>query len=449
MRRRSALFVLWALSVPLVSGWRPARAANWPQWRGPFLNGSTTETGLPARWSKTENVVWATAMPGRSAATPIVWDDRVFVSSLSGPARKGDAKPLAVLGLCVDRGTGKVLWTRRLGPNRFAMGRNTAANNSAITDGKTVWFYTGTGNLAAFDFEGDELWRRELEKDHGRFVVKWGYHSSPLLYGGKLYVPVLQNPSPTQYNTPSGGRTGPLDSFLLCIDPGTGKDLWKHVRPTDATDESTEGYITPMPLEHGGRREILLKGGEHVTGHDPETGAELWRWEFTPSDRKVWQRVVSSIVVGDGLVYAQRPKHRTLFALKPGAKGKVGNEILAWKFDGPTPDSNTSLLYRGRLYVVDGDKRVLTCLDAKTGEQKWQTRLDVRGPVRASPTGADGRLYLLSEGGDALMFAAGDACRLLAKIPMGERPCRASISAACGQLFLRTPSKLYCIARRP
>ena len=449
MTKRSGLVVPWvlsALSVALLSAPRPASAANWPQWRGPFLNGSTTETGLPERWGKEENVVWATPMPGRSAATPIVWNGRVFVSSLSGAARKDEEKPLEVLGLCLDAASGKVLWTRRLGPNRFAMGRNTAANNSACTDGKTVWFYTGTGNLAAFDFEGNELWKRELEKDHGRFVVKWGYHSSPLLHGGRLYIPVFQNPVPTKYKTPSGGREGPLPSFLLAVDPKTGKDLWKHVRPTDATDESTEGYFTPMPLEGAGRREIIIAAGEYVTGHDPETGRELWRWEFKPSDRQAWQRVVSSPVIGDGLIYAQRPKHRTLFALRVGAKGKAGDDIVAWKFDGPTPDSNTSLLYRGRLYVVDGDKRVMTCLDAKTGEQKWQSKLQVRGPVRASPTGADGKIYLISEGGDALVIAAADEFKLLAKIPMDDRPCRATISAAHRKLFLRTRSKLYCIA---
>ena len=436
-----------ALAIALLAAASLATAANWPQWRGPALDGSTTETGLPERWSTTDNVLWAAPMPGRSAATPVVWDRRVFVTALSGPARKG-GEPLEVLGLCLDVHGGKLLWSRRLGPNRFSLGRNTAASNSAITDGTTVWFYTGTGHLAAFDFEGHERWRRQLERDHGRFVVKWGYHSTPLLYRGRLYVPVLQNPTPTQYRTPAGGRTGPLDSFLLCIDPSTGKDLWKHVRPTDATDESTEGYITPMPHEHGGRREIVLTGGEFATGHDPATGRELWRWEFSPHDRQTWQRVVSSAVIGDGLIYVQRPKHRTLFALRAGAKGAVGDESLAWKFDGPTPDSNTSLLYRQRLYVVDGDKRVMSCLDARTGEQKWQTRLDVRGPVRASPTGADGRVYILSEAGDALVFAAGDAPVLLAKIPMGERPCRATISAAQGRLFLRTPSKLYCIAAR-
>jgi len=424
-----------------------AHAADWPQWRGPFLNGSTTETGLPERWSKTDNVAWATPMPGPSGATPIVWGRRVFVTAFAkAPQGRGLGE---VLGLCLDTGSGKILWQARLGPNRFAMGRNHAANNSAATDGTTVWFYTGTGNLAAFDFEGKRLWARELEKKHGRFVVKWGYHPTPLLAWGRLFIPVFQNPSPTKYNSPSGGRAGPLPSFLLAIDPATGEELWKHIRATDATDESTEGYFTLMPHEHGGRRELIAVAGEYATGHDPETGDELWRWEFSPHDRQKWQRVVTSPIVGEGLIYAQRPKHRALFALKAGASGRVGDEIVAWKFTGPTPDASTSLLYRGRLYLVDGDKKAMACLDAKTGEKKWAARLHMRGAVRASPTGADGRVYLISEGGDAVVLAAGDEFKLLAKIPMGERRCRATIVAAQGKLFLRTARTLYCLAKAP
>lgn len=426
-----------------------ADAANWPQWRGPFLNGSTDETGLPARWGKTENRKWTTPLPGQGYSTPIVWENRVFLTALSGSTAKGDDAVLDVLALCLDADSGKVVWTRKLGPNRWAMGRNPAACNSAVTDGKAVWFYTGTGSLAAYDFAGKPLWARELEKDYGRFVVKWGYHSSPLLYGGKLYIPVLQNKKPTEYGHPAGGRTGPLDSFLLALDPKTGKTLWKHVRPTDATEESTEAYITPMPFEGADRREIILMGGEHATGHDAETGAELWRWEFTPSDRQVWQRVVTSPVAGAGLIFIQRPKHRTLYALKPGAKGKVGNELLAWKFDGPTPDSNTPLIYRGRLYAVDGDKKGMTCLDARTGRQIWQHKLQVRGPVRASVTGADGKLYLISEGGEALVLDAGDAYKELFRTMIGERKVRASIVAAQGRLLIRTDKAVHCMEKAP
>ena len=434
-----------------------ASAANWPQWRGPFLNGSTTETGLPATWSTTENIAWVTPLPGPGASTPVVWGGRVFVTALgkqpAPPPGQGAAKqakqprPLRdILAICLDAGTGKVLWQQPLGKNRRFMGRNDAASPSACTDGKTVWFYTGTGHLAAFDFAGTRLWARELEQDYGRFVVKWGYHSSPLLYKGKLYVPVMQNAEPTKYRCPPG-REGPLECFLLAIDPTTGKTLWRHVRPTDATDESVEGYNTPIPLEGKSGSAIVLVGGECVTGHDPETGKELWRWEFVPRDRKIWQRVVSSAVTGHGLVFASRPRHRGVFALKGGGTGRLGDEWVAWKFLGPSPDATTPLLYKGRLYALDGDKKVMTCFDAKTGEQKWQGKLEARSVFRASPTGADDKIYCITEAGDAVVLAAGNEFKVLAQIKMGEGRCRATISAAGGRLFLRTARNLHCIAR--
>ena len=425
-------------------------AADWPQWRGPFLNGSTTETGLPSTWSKTENIAWTTPLPGPGASTPVVWGDKVFVTALGKkPPRKPDDKgkgPLRdVLAMCLDARNGKVLWQHPLGKNRRFMGRNDAASPSACTDGTTVWFHTGTGHLAAFDFAGTRLWVRELEADYGRFVVKWGHHGSPLLYNGMLYIVVMQNVEPTKYRCPPG-RKGPLESFLLAFDPKTGKTLWRHVRPTDATDESTEGYTTPMPLEGKGGASIVLVGGEYVTAHDPATDKELWRWEFIPRDRKIWQRVVTSAVTGHGLVYASRPRHRGVFAIKGGGEGTLGNEWLAWKSIGPSPDATTPLLYKGRLYVLDGDKKVMKCFDAKTGEQKWQGKLKARSVFRGSPTGADDKIYCITEAGDAVVLAAGDAFKVLAHIKMGEARCRATISAAGGRLFLRTARNLYCIA---
>ena len=425
-----------------------AGAENWPNWRGPTHTGATSQTGLPATWSETENVAWDTPMPGPSSATPIVWGDRVFVSST-------DRQTGGLLALCLDAASGRVLWKRPMGKDR-RWPNNNMATPSPLTDGKTVCFYYGTGTLAALDFEGKELWRRELQKDYGAFVAKWGYSSSPLLYKGKLYVPVFQNDEPRRYRRdyahPLPTRR-PLESFLLALDPATGKTLWKHVRPTDAKDESTEAYITPIPFEGAGRPEVVVVGGECVTGHDPETGKELWRWWFTPPDRRVWQRVVTSLVPGDGLIYATRPKHRPLFALKTGGNGTLTNDAVAWSFDGPAPDASTPLLYRGRLYVQDGDqKKAITCLDAKTGKQLWQGRLGGRHVYRASPTGADGKIYCINKAGDAVVLAAGDQFKVLARIRMGGSPCRSTIVAAAGRLFIRTARRLVCIqagAKKP
>lgn len=417
-----------------------ASAANWPQWRGPFLNGSTTETGLPESWSKTENVAWATALPGDSAATPIVWEDRVFVSSVHARTRD-------LLAICVDAASGRILWQHKTGKDRQTLGDNNRASPSAVTDGRTVWFYYGTGTLVAFDVQGRRLWTRELEEDYGEIVIKWGNSSSPLLYQGTLYIPVLQNRDPKAYIYGKGSdRTGPLESFLLAIDPATGETRWRHVRKTDATKESIESYATPMPFEAYPRPQVVLHAGEYVTGHDAATGQEVWRWEFSPHNRKVWQRTVSSAVTHQGWVYVGRPRHRTFYALKPTGTSTLSDDIVAWRTDENTPDAVTPLLYRDRLYIVHGPRRVITCLDPRTGARHWEGKLPVRPPVRASPTGADGKVYLISKGGDACVLAAGDAFRVLSTPKMGEGPCRASISAAGGRLFIRTGKHLYCVA---
>ena len=321
------------------------------------------------------------------------------------------------------------------------------ASPSPVTDGKTVWFHYGTGALVAFDFKGRRLWARELEKDHGRFTIQYGQSSSPLLYRGKLYVPVMQNKNPKRWQHSRSDRKGPLDSFLLAIDARTGRDLWKHVRPTDATDESTESYATPVPYEGAGRREIIIAAGEHVTGHDAGTGRELWRWEFSPHNRKVWQRTVTSPVVGDGLIYAFRPKYRPMYALKGGGSGRLDDGWVVWRYEEYTPDVTTPIIYEGRLYAMHDDKKVMVCFDPATGDVKWHAKLGVKGVIRGSPTAADGRIYVISQKGEALVLAAGDEFKVLHRTDMGGEPSRATIAIPGGRLFIRTAEKLYCIGK--
>src|SRR5271154_2556574 len=187
-------------SCLLALGAVSCQAENWPQWRGPFLDGSTTETNLPDTFSKTENVLWSAPLPGSAHATPIIWDDSVFINS---PDADGN-----LLLLCLDRKTGKVRWQKQVSTGNRTKGRNNMASPSPVTDGKTVWTMFGTGDLAAYDFSGKELWTRHLTKEYDRFVINWLYGCSPLLYKNRLYVEVL--------------RRGPSDSFVLCLDPQTG-----------------------------------------------------------------------------------------------------------------------------------------------------------------------------------------------------------------------------------
>ena len=182
------------------------RAEHWPQWRGPQLNGTSTETGLPLRWSTTQNITWKLAMPERSGSTPIVWGDVVFVNVGEGPQ-------LALWA--VDRNTGAVRWKRPLGAGNRRLMKQQMSSPSPVTDGRMVWVMTGTGVLKAFDLDGTERWTRDIQKEYGRFGLQWGYASSPLLFEDSLYVQVLH------------GMTTDDPSYALRIDKASGKTRWR------------------------------------------------------------------------------------------------------------------------------------------------------------------------------------------------------------------------------
>ena len=414
-----------------------ARAENWPQWRGPYFNGSTTEKDLPIQWSKTENVAWVAPLPGYSSATPVVWEDCVFVSS---PDEQRN-----LLLLCLDRKTGQVRWRKVVGGGDLEKGRNNMASPSPATDGKRVFSLFATGDLAAFDLAGQELWKRNLAKDYGRFANKWIYGSSPMLYGGKLYVQVLQqNPRPDDYTQALDDKSV-RESFLLCLDPETGKNLWRYVRPTEAVGEAQEAYSTPVPCTGKQGAEILVVGGDYVTAHAPDTGAELWRCGgLNDREERVW-RIVPSPVVADGMIIACGPMHDPVLAIKDGGKGLVTDMRIAWRFKEFPSDCVTPLFYRQKLFVLDGDHQMMTCLEPQTGAKKWQGNLGVRDIFRASPTGADGKIYCLSENGTVVVLDAGNEFRILSTISMGEAPVRSSIAVAHGALFIRTAKNLYCV----
>lgn len=426
------------LTLTLLSpGW--LEAENWPQWRGPFFNGSTRETNLPAQWSTTENVAWVAPLPGYSGATPIVWEDSVFISS------PDEQKNLLLL--CLDRLTGRVRWQQKVATGDFEKGRNNSASPSPVTDGTRVFIMFATGDLAAFDFAGKGLWHRNLAQDYGRFAINWIYGSSPMLYRGKLYVEVLQQAKvPEQYRHAQDGKAE-RDSYLLCLDPVTGKNLWRQVRPTDAFSEAQEAYTTPLPVENGNHSEIIVAGGNYVTAHSTEDGTELWRCAGLNDKHEPFWRIVPSPVAADGFIYACGPKRDPVLAIKDGGRGLVTETHLAWKFSEFPSDCVTPLFYGDRLYVLDGDRQVMTCLEPKTGRKITQGQLGVHEIFRASPTGADGKIYCLSENGTAVVLAAGDEFKVLSTIHMGESPVRSSIAAAHGQLFIRSAKNLYCVGK--
>jgi hypothetical protein len=242
-----------------------AWAENWPQWRGPVFNGSSPETNLPSAWSKTDGVVWSAALPGPSAATPAVWGDRVFLSST-------DLQNRSLVALCLDRLTGNIVWQHKISDGLRRDDRSTYSAPSPVTDGQRVFFFYSNGELAAFDFAGLKLWSRNLQTDYGAFAFLWTFSSTPVLFQDRLYLQVLQR------DVPAGGRgrtDGPNDSYLLAMDPATGKTLWRVVRPSEAVAESREAFTTPVPFHASGtRRAAGRRGGlpdRPRSGHRPGT----------------------------------------------------------------------------------------------------------------------------------------------------------------------------------
>jgi len=416
-----------------------AGAENWPQWRGPYFTGSTTEKGLPTEWSKTNSVAWAAPLPGQGGATPVIWDNSIFVTS------PDEQKNLLLI--CLDRKTGQERWRKVASGGDREVGLNNAASPSPATDGKRVFSLFATGDLAAFDFSGREIWKRSLAKEYGRFANMWMYAASPLLHGGKLYVQVLQsNPRPDDY-THAQGDPPARESFLLCLDPQTGKNLWRQLRPTDAIGESQESYTTPMPFAGKQGVEILVVGANYVTAHAASTGAELWRCGGLNVRKEHYWRTVPCAVAAEGLIIACSPKGDPILGIRDGGNGLVTDTHTAWKSKGFSSDCVTPLLYQHKLFVLDGDRQVLTCVEPQTGEKKWQGHLGVREIFRGSPAGADGKIYCLSESGTAVVLDAGAEFKILATIHMGESPVRSSIAVAHGQLFIRTAKNLYCISK--
>src|SRR5215475_6140663 len=262
MRRRFTL-VLVIVVLSTVASLKIVSGENWPQWRGPALNGVSGEKNLPVKWTTEENVTWKLAMPGWSGSTPIIWGNYIFLNASEAESNtkvKGD-----IYLWCVDRMKGTTLWKKLLGSGDTKMRKQNMSSPSPVTDGRDVWVMTGTGVLKAFDFKGNELWARDIQKDYGKFGLNWGYASSPLLYEDSLFVQVLH-----------GMRTDD-PSYLLRIDKKTGKTLWRVERPTAAIRESPDSYATPALLRYGNNVEIVVLGGDCVTGHDPATGKELWR----------------------------------------------------------------------------------------------------------------------------------------------------------------------------
>ena len=438
--------IMWNYSKLLVFvllGASVVCAGQWPQWRGPNFNGSTDETDLPTDWSQTENIAWSVDLPGSSAATPIIWGNRVFVSSV-------DASRKVLMAMCFDRSNGKLLWQHDIAKGLSRDRRSTFAASSPVTDGKIVVFFYARGELACFNVDGSPRWERNLHDDYGEFAFLWTPASSPTLFDDKLYVQVLQR------DVPVGGR-GMKDrkneSYILALNPGTGKTLWRHIRPSKAVAESREAYSTPIPASINGKQQLLIVGGDALSGHDLATGAELWRWGTWNPRRIGHWRLVPSPVVAEDIVLACAPKNDPIYAIRVKGTGVYDDSAIAWvsrdvrevSSDVPTP-----AYYDGDFFVLSDLRKHLSRVEPRTGKVKWSVETPGSAKYEASPLAADGKIYLIDHSGEVAILDAADGSvikRIVMDKASGLTAVRASISAAHGQLFIRTTRKLYCVGK--
>jgi outer membrane protein assembly factor BamB len=400
----------------------PIPAENWPQWRGPNLNGVSGETNLPVRWSPRENIAWKLAMPSHTGATPIIWGEKIFLN-----VAEGDDLYL----WSVNRNRGAVEWKAKLGSGNYKINKQNMSSPSPVTDGKRVFVMTGTGILKAIDFAGKELWARDIQKDYGPFGLNWGYASSPLLHGDALYVEVLH------------GMKTDDPSYVLRIDANTGRTVWRVERPTDAVRESPDAYTTPALLQYAGKTEIVVTGGDAVTGHDPATGKELWRGTGFNEGKDTAYRVIASPLAVDGIVYAPT-RVKPLIAFKSGGRGDITTSHKLWSTpngpDVPTPVTD------GKYFYVVNDRGIVWCMDAKTGATVWGPQRIRSAIYSSSPVLADGKIYVTDEDGVTTVFRAGPKFELLAENDMADYTL-SSVAVSEGQLFLRTAQWLYAIGQ--
>jgi outer membrane protein assembly factor BamB len=403
----------------------PSFAADWPQWRGPKLDGASPAKDLPVKWSTSE-AVWQTPLPGRSGATPAKVGDRLFVSTPDG----GD-----LYLYCLSSTTGEVQWKRKIGAGNRNLGfnsKNNFATPSPMADGEHVWILVGSGDIACFTHDGKEVWRRNLAEAHGPFTQDFGIGSSPLLWKDQIIFGCFHRKA---------------ESWILALDKKSGEDNWKVMRPTDAEGESRDAYTTPTVFVHpDGREELVVTAGDLATAHNLKDGAELWRHaDLNLQGRRDYRFVFSPVCTPEFVVIGSC-KGGPMYAVRPGGKGDVTNsDRRVWTRTRQTPDVPTPAHADGYLYVPNMQGG-LACIDAKTGEEQWLERL-VAGAIFASPVVADGKIYVVSERGKVVVLKAGPMFEKLAENDMEDDVLSTPV-ADDGRLYFRTSKRLVCIGAK-
>jgi outer membrane protein assembly factor BamB len=397
----------------------------WPQWRGPTGDSVALAQELPTRWSKTENVIWKTPVPGWGNSTPVIWLDAVFVTT------QQDERLLLVR---LDRKSGQVVWQREVGKGtprrkgelgnlRFHDEHN-MATPSPVTDGRHVWVHFGNGDLACYDFAGEQVWALNLVQKYGSYTIWWGHGNSPVLAGDLLISVCMQDPK-------GGGR-----SYVVAHDKRTGQEKWLVERDTGAKAEPADSYTTPVLYRHGGQTELIVFGGNVLDAYEPQSGRRLWHCDAFKGNR-----VISGPTLAGDTVYAVQGMRGPLFAVRAGGSGNVTATHVRWQYTKGTPDAASPLVANGLVFLATNDGFGV-CVDAATGREQWRERLGKA--FRASPLAAGGKVYFFAKEGKCTVVEAARQFKVVSQATLDEELI-ASPAVAAGDLFLRTREHVYCI----
>ena len=435
--------------------WRPpaVQAENWPQFRGDGT-GVAADAKLPTQWSQKKNVAWKVKLPGVGWSQPIVWGDKIFVTTAqtnkqaapdpknTGPGFEGLGGFLASGGLkppddryrwrvlCLDAATGQTLWEQVARSGRPATQihpNNTYATETPATDGEVVIAYFGMTGVFCYNLAGEPLWQKDLGAYPTQFG--WGPGSSPLLFGDLVYIQCDND----------------QESFLVALNKQTGDQVWRVDR------EEKSNWSTPYLWRNKQRTELIAAGGGEMRSYDPATGDLLWSMEASG-------RTAITPVGDDELLYVDSANRLTgvigvLAAVRAGASGKIsinpeepGHEHVAWHVEFNGNRIASPLLYEGCLYSLAQPQGVVRCLDAATGKEHYRKRLRGAAGFTASPIASGGRIYCLSENGATLILAAGPKLKVLATNNLHEM-CWATPAVAANRLLIRTINRLYCLGQ--
>jgi outer membrane protein assembly factor BamB len=416
-------------------------AANWPQWRGPDGSGISNEKNLPATWTPTTNIKWKAAIPGRGHSSPIVWGNRVFVTTaVEGEVVAGAKAVKHMAGdkeflhpdsigadhkhtfkvIALNRDSGKILWEATAWegtPYDNRHRKSSYAASTPATDGKMVYAFFGTEGLYAYDYNGKLAWKAQLGK---LGTVGMGTGTSPILYENVVIV---------QCDEDNGEA-----SFIVALDKKTGKEVWRTPRKIQVS------WSTPLLVKTSTRSELITSGTETVVSYDPATGKELWHHKGVESNA-----IPSPVANSDMVFLVAGFPAKIAMAIKLGGSGDLtGTPNVPWKYAKGTAYVPSPILYGDYLYLTT-DRGILTCIVAKTGEVKYEGgRIPIPATFTASPVAFEGKILMTSEDGDTFIVKAGPKHEILATNSVGE-PVYASPAIADGRIFIRGEKNLYCI----